>query len=222
MYNTEDHIDLMIDFVSKKQNPTILEFGVERGSSTKKFIDFAEKNSGKVFSVDIVDCSKVSNSRIWKFLRSNDLNVEYVLNQFSEIKIGGADLIYIDSYHEAEHVQKLIYHYFTYLKHDGAIFVDDIDSFPLRLRKKTWNSIIYDLTLDSVKEFYENNIENCSLKVFYNNKQNGLAMIHKTTKFLTEPNKIKKIWNYNIVFKIVYPLLKKLSNIYKLIFKKKI
>ncbi len=221
MYNTEDHIDLMIDFVSKKQNPTILEFGVERGSSTKKFIDFAEKNSGKVFSVDIVDCSKVSNSRIWKFLRSNDLNVEYVLNQFSEIKIGGADLIYIDSYHEAEHVQKLIYHYFTYLKHDGAIFVDDIDSFPLRLRKKTWNSIIYDLTLDSVKEFYENNIENCSLKVFYNNKQNGLAMIHKTTKFLTEPNKIKKIWNYNIVFKIVYPLLKKLSNIYKLIFKKK-
>ena len=85
MYNTEDHIDLMIDFVSKKQNPTILEFGVERGSSTKKFIDFAEKNSGKVFSVDIVDCSKVSNSRVWKFLQSNDLNVEYVLNQFSDV-----------------------------------------------------------------------------------------------------------------------------------------
>ena len=44
MHNTENHIDLMIDFVSKKQKPTILEFGVERGYSTKKFIDFAEKN----------------------------------------------------------------------------------------------------------------------------------------------------------------------------------
>ena len=135
MHNIEDHIDLMIDFVSKKQKPTILEFGVERGSSTKKFIDFAEKNSGKVFSVDIEDCSKVSNSRSWKFIQSNDLNIDYILNQFSEIKIGGADLIYIDSYHEAEHVQKLINYYFTYLKHDGAIFVDDIDSFPLRLKK---------------------------------------------------------------------------------------
>lgn len=221
MYNIEDHIDLMVDFVSKKQNPIILEFGVERGFSTKKFINFAEKNSGKVFSVDIADCSKVSNSRSWKFLQSNDLNVDYILNQFSEIKIGGVDLIYIDSYHEAEHVQKLIYYYFTYLKYDGAIFVDDIDSFPLRLRKKTWNSIIYDLTLDCVKEFYESNIDNCSLKVFYNNKQNGLAMIHKTNKFMAEPNKIKKIWNYNFIFKILYPLLKKVSNIYKSIFKKK-
>jgi hypothetical protein len=29
MHNTEDHIDLMIDFVSKKQNPTKLEFGAQ-------------------------------------------------------------------------------------------------------------------------------------------------------------------------------------------------
>ena len=134
MHNIEDHIYLMIDFVSKKQKPTILEFGVKRGSSTKKFIDFAEKNSGKVFSVDIEDCSKVSNSRSWKFIQSNDLNIDYILNQFSEIKIGGADLIYIDSYHEGAR-PKANYYYFTYLKHDGAIFVDDIDSFPLRLKK---------------------------------------------------------------------------------------
>ena len=99
MHNTEDHIDLMIDFVSKKQNPTILEFGVERGSSTKKFINFAEKNSAKVFSVDIADCSKVSNSKNWKFLQSNDLNLDYILDQFDEIKKNGVDLIFIDSYH---------------------------------------------------------------------------------------------------------------------------
>ena len=144
MHNIENHIDLMIDFLSKKQNPTILEFGVERGSSTKKFISLAEKNSGKVFSVDISDCSKVSNSKV------------------------------------------------------------------------------YDLTLDSVKEFYYNNTENCSLKFFFNHKENGLAMIYKKKKFGTEPNKIKKIWNYNIIFKIIYPLLKKTSNLCKSIFKKKV
>ncbi len=69
MRNIENHIDLMIDFLSEKKNPIILEFGVERGSSTKKFIDFVEKNSGKVFSVDITDCSNVSNSKSWKFLK---------------------------------------------------------------------------------------------------------------------------------------------------------
>ena len=136
MRNIENHIDLMIDFLLEKKNPIILEFGVERGSSTKKFLDFVEKNSGKVFSVDIRDCSNVSNSKSWKFLKSNDLNVDYILDQFDEIKKNGVDLIFIDSYHEAKHVQKLMSYYFAYLKQDGAIFVDDVDSLPLRLKKK--------------------------------------------------------------------------------------
>ncbi len=219
MHNTEDHIDLMIDFVSKKQNPTILEFGVERGSSTKKFIDFAEKNSAKVFSVDIADCSKVSNSKNWKFLQSNDLNLDYILDQFDEIKKNGVDLIFIDSYHESNHVQKLISYYFKYLKRDGAIFIDDIDSFPLRLKKKIWNSIVYDLTLDAVKEFYYNNTENCSLKLFFHDKENGLAMIYKKQEFGAQPNKISNIWNYNIFFKILYPYLRRLSQLFKKIHK---
>ena len=219
MHNTEDHIDLMIDFVSKKQNPIILEFGVERGSSTKKFIDFAEKNTAKVFSVDIADCSKVSNSKNWKFLQSNDLNLDYILDQFDEIKKNGVDLIFIDSYHESNHVQKLISNYFKYLKRDGAIFIDDIDSFPLRLKKKIWNSIVYDLTLDAVKEFYYNNTENCSLKLFFHDKENGLAMIYKKQEFGAQPNKISNIWNYNIFLKILYPYLRRLSRLFKSIHK---
>ncbi len=219
MHKIEDHIDLMIDFVSKKQNPTILEFGVERGLSTKKFINYAEKNSAKVFSVDISDCKKVSNSKSWTFLQSNDLNVNYVLEQFNEIKNNGADLIYIDSYHEAKHVQKLISYYFTYLKQDGAIFVDDVDSLPFRLKKNIWNSIVYDLTLDSVKEFFYNNTENCSLKIFFNHGANGLAMIYKKSKFGLQPNKVKKIWNYNIFLKVLYPYLRKLSRLFKSIYK---
>ena len=86
MYSFSNHIDLMISFISQKKRPVVLEFGVERGSSTKKFIEFAEKNSGKVFSVDIADCSNVSNSECWKFLQSNDLNVEHVIDTFNEIK----------------------------------------------------------------------------------------------------------------------------------------
>ena len=219
MRNIENHIDLMVDFLLEKKNPTILEFGVERGSSTKKFIDFVEKNSGKVFSVDITDCSNISSSKSWKFLKSNDLNVDYVLDQFDEIKKNGVDLIFIDSYHEAQHVQKLMSYYFAYLKQDGAIFVDDIDSLPSRLKKNIWNSIVYDLTLDSVKDFYYNNTENCSLKIFFNHKENGLAMIYKKSKFGVQPIKVNKIWNYNIFLKLCYPYLKRLSRFLKLIYK---
>ena len=219
MRNIENHIDLMIDFLSEKKNPIILEFGVERGSSTKKFIDFVEKNSGKVFSVDITDCSNVSNSKSWKFLKSNDLNVDYVLDQFDEIKKNGVDLIFIDSCHEALHVQKLMSYYFAYLKQDGAIFVDDLDSLPLRLKKKVWNSIVYDLTLDAVKEFYYSNTENCSLKFFFNHKENGLAMIYKKNKFGIHPNKVTKVWNYNIFLKLAYPYLIRLRQLFRSIYK---
>ena len=211
MFKFLNHIDLMIDFVSNIDDPIILEFGVERGSSTRKFIDFAEKKGAKIFSVDIDDCSKVSSSKSWKFLQSDDLKVDNVIQNFEEIKKVGVDLIYIDSYHEDKHVQKLISLYFKFVKKGGAIFIDDIDSYPFRQKKNVWNSIVYDLTIDAIKEFYYNNINNCSMKIFYDKNENGLAMIHKKSDFGIEPNKIKKIWNYNLAIKVVYPYLRKIA-----------
>jgi len=205
----------MIDFVSNRKNPTILEFGVERGSSTKKFINFGEKNNAKIFSVDINDCSSVSDSKSWKFLKSNDLDKDYVIKNFSEIEKSGVDLIYIDSYHEDKHVQKLIYLYYEFVKKDGAIFIDDVDSFPLRQKKDVWSSIVYDLTVDAIKEFYYNNTNICALKIFFDENENGLAMIHKKNNFGDRPNEVKKIWNYNFILKIIYPYLKKISNFLK-------
>ena len=44
-------------------SPIILELGVENGRSTKKFLDICSKKNGKLYSVDINDCSKVSNDK---------------------------------------------------------------------------------------------------------------------------------------------------------------
>jgi len=217
MLKIKNHIDLMINFISNTKNPIILEFGVERGSSTKKFIKFAEDNSGKVFSVDIDDCNKVSNSKNWKFLQSNDLEIDYVLKEFKEIREHGADIIYIDSYHEDKHVQKLLSLYFKYLKKDGAIFVDDVDSHPFRKKKDIWNSLVYDLTIDAVKEFYYNNSEYCSLRIFFDEHENGLAMIYKHSDFGSGANEVKHLWNYNISLRIFYPYLRKISKFLKTI-----
>ena len=44
MLNSSDHVDLMLEFLSNRDNPTILEFGVERGYSTKKFLNFPQSH----------------------------------------------------------------------------------------------------------------------------------------------------------------------------------
>ena len=213
------HLRIMTDFLLEKSNPSILELGVERGSSTKAFVWFAEKVNGKVFSVDIDDCSKVVHSPNWKFLKSNDLDKNYILKNFDEIKEKGVDLIYIDSYHENFHVTKLLNLWFKYLKKDGAIFIDDTDGFPFREKKDTWNSIIYDLIDEAAKEFYYKNTENIIYTKYMNFPENGLVKLYKTSNFLEEPNFDRKIWNYNIFIKIVYPYLRKIRKLIKIIFK---
>ncbi len=212
------HLRIMTDFLLEKTNPSILELGVERGSSTKAFVWFAEKVNGKVFSVDIDDCSKVLQSSRWSFLKSNDLDRDYVLNNFKEVKEKGVDLIYIDSYHENFHVTKLLNLWFKYLKKNGAIFIDDTDSFPFREKKDTWNSIVYDLIDDAVKEFYYNNADKISYVKYMNFKENGLIKLYKTCDLFDEPNSDKKMWNYNIFFKIIYPYLRLIKKLTKKVF----
>ena len=212
------HLRIMTDFLIEKNNPYVLELGVERGSSTKAFTWFAEKVNGKVFSVDIDDCSKVVQSSHWKFLKSNDLDRDYILKNFKEIKEKGVDLIYIDSYHENFHVTKLLNLWFKYLKKDGAIFIDDTDSFPFRKKKDIWNSIVYDLIDNATKEFYYNNIDKISYVKYMNFNENGLVKLYKTSDLFDEPNSDKKIWNYNVFLKIIYPYLLLIKKLTKKVF----
>ena len=59
----------LFSIVKKINNPIILELGVQKGTSTKKFLDICSNNNGKLFSADIDDCSKVSNDENWKFFQ---------------------------------------------------------------------------------------------------------------------------------------------------------
>ena len=204
--NKNEHLRIMVDFLKKRKNPNILELGVERGSSTTAFCWIAEQINGSVFSVDIDDCSNAVISDKWKFIQSNDLNYKFILKKFEKLEKEGIDLIYIDSYHENHHVLKLLNIWFIFVKKDGAIFIDDIDSFPFRKIKDTWNSIVYDLTNEAVKEFYYANHE----KIFYTKYfgENGLAKLQKLTNFGDEQNQHKLIWNYNPLVKFIYPYLR--------------
>ena len=116
LINQDNHLRIMAEFIEEKKNPVILEFGVERGSSTRVFTWLAEQIDGNVYSIDINDCSQAASSKNWHFFQSDDLKVDNILEKFPEIKEHGVDMIYIDSYHENHHVQKLLNLWFKYVK----------------------------------------------------------------------------------------------------------
>mgnify|MGYP001391593828 FL=1 len=85
-------------FLSKLKNfdkPIILELGVNKGGSTFNFLKFVNNYGGELYSIDINDCSNIVNNErfkdvdtnSWNFLKTNDLNIEYILEKFPKIKV---------------------------------------------------------------------------------------------------------------------------------------
>ena len=87
------------------KNINILELGVHEGISTKMFLQLCDDNQGKLISVDIHDCSKVSNNKRWTFIHSSDDNFD-LINSYIKKDL---DVIFIDSLHEPNHVKKVFY-----------------------------------------------------------------------------------------------------------------
>ena len=113
-----------------KDKILILEFGVNKGQSTKIFLNaIDDKVDAKLISVDINDHSDVSSSKKWEFVQQDSSDVEKLLKKKPEIK-KGIDILYVDSLHTANHVKKEIFNYFKFLNKNSIIFFDDIDSKP--------------------------------------------------------------------------------------------
>ena len=146
-----------------KENPLIVELGVDRGQSTKIFLNAIDnKASSKLISIDIKDCSKVSSSKKWEFIQQDSADIINLLINKPEIK-NGIDILYIDSLHTPNHVEKEVYNFFEYLNENAMIFFDDIDSGPYMSNQRK----------DSVStEIINRKIFNCisqfELKLFFN------------------------------------------------------
>jgi len=110
--------------ISKIHKINILEFGVQKGRSTLKFLDICNKNEGFLFSADIDDCSNVSKDPRWTFIKSRDDNFDLIKSKIPK----KVDVIFLDSLHEAAHVEKIIYNYFDLLNKDGYFFIETIIS----------------------------------------------------------------------------------------------
>ena len=185
--------------INNIQNINILELGVQRGTSTNIFLKICEKNDGYLTSVDIDDCSKVSDNTRWKFIHSRDDDFSKIRNNITR----QVDVIFIDTLHEADHVEKIIYGYYDLLKVGGYLFIDDISHLPY-LSEKPRNNFYCEInnkeTFDRIVKIYNSNTENFELNFSF--VSSGLAIIKK--KNISNLNKAQSIKKRNITIRNLY------------------
>lgn len=186
------------------KNINILELGVHEGISTKMFLQLCDDNQGKLISVDIKDCSKVSNNKRWTFIHSSDDNFD-LINSYIKKDL---DVIFIDSLHEPNHVKKVFYNYYKKLKIKGLCIIDDISWLPYVKNARKDNDFterVNKLTFQKILEISNANEKNFALEFLF--KGSGLAIITKNTndelveeikipdRSITFKNFLKKIYS---------------------------
>ena len=163
-----------------RANPLIIELGVDKGVSTKIFLNaISDRINSKLISIDIRDCSHVADSNQWTFVKQNSVDIKYLLEKMPILK-NGIDILYIDSLHTQKHVFNEIYNYFEYVKKDGVIFFDDVDSGPYmkKQRKDSINTEIENRKIfDLLEAIFRANYSSIDFSVNYGST--GLAKFVK-------------------------------------------
>ena len=188
-YFEKQKLDIIKEKIKDLKNPNILELGVQKGNSTKMFLELCNLNQGHLTSIDIDDYSSVSNDENWTFINSSDDNFEFIEKSIRNKKF---DVLFIDSYHEPNHVRNVFYYYFYYLKKNAFIFIDDVVWLPYvknSIKDNQFVERINRLTFNKVLEIYNENLENLTLNISF--LGSGLAIMNKIGDKLNNEKKIK-------------------------------
>ena len=195
----------MIEKIKHFQDIQILELGVKEGTSTKKFIELCDANNGFLTSIDINDCSSVVKSDRWKFIHSSDDN----FYELDKIIPKDLDFIFIDSLHEPNHVKKVLYHYYEFLKKDGICIIDDISWLPYSKNLTNDNEFSENInrsTFNKILEIYSQNRDNFYLDFFFKDSGYGIITkikedpLNESIKIYSREFGLKNLWRK--IFKI--------------------
>lgn len=194
--------------IQEMLEPNILEFGVREGRSTKIFLDLCKKKGGKLFSVDVDDYSNLFKDQNWTFFQTRDDNFEFLKKKLPK----KFDLIYLDSIHEADHVEKIFYYYYDFLEIGGQFYIDDISWLPYlesNYRDNFYCEINNKETFDILLSIYSKNIENFELNFSF--MSSGLAIIKKlnNNNLSTFENLNERSWKFKNILRKLWRKIKK-------------
>ena len=203
-YGEKEKLRFIKEKIFHIKNLEILELGVQHGNSTRMFLDVCEQNDGFLTSIDIQDCSKVANSKRWNFIHSSDDNFIKIKKM---IENRNFDVIFIDSLHEPDHIKKVFYYYFKFLKIGGFIFVDDVVWLPYiknSFKDNDFVERVNRLNFQKILEIFNSNQDNLTLDVNFSGS--GLAILKKIGSNLNQEQKIiNRLFSIkNLIKKYIY------------------
>ena len=201
-YKEKEKLEIIKNKISTISQPNILELGVQKGNSTRMFLEVCEDNNGFLTSVDIEDCSDVSDNKKWKFIHSSDDNFDYI-NKLINKEL---DIIFIDSLHEPNHVKKVFYNYFSFLKINGLVIVDDVSWLPYvkkGIKDNNFVERVNRLTFEKILEIFNSNQDKLSLEINFSGS--GLAIFSKLGGPLNKEIKIEnRLFSLKNLLKKIY------------------
>ena len=167
----------------QRENPIIVELGVDKGQSTRVFLNaINDKSNARLISIDIRDCKQAIKSNNWEFVQQDSIDIESLLLKKPIVK-DGIDILYVDSLHTQSHVLKEIYGFFEYVKPKGVIYFDDIDSGPY-MKGQRKDSINTEITnrkiLDLLEAVFRANYSSIDFSI--HKGSTGLAKFVKHSK----------------------------------------
>ena len=180
----------------KRERPIIVELGVDKGQSTRVFLNAIDnKTNARLISIDIKDCKDAVKSTNWEFVQQDSVDIESLLLKKPIIK-EGIDILYVDSLHTQSHVLKEVYGFFQFVKPQGVIYFDDIDCGPYMSGQRK-DSISIEIVnreiFDLLEAIFRANYSSVDFSI--NRGSTGLAKFVKHSKLgdkLNPPIFIKK------------------------------
>ena len=141
-----------------------------------------------LYSVDVNDYSKKFISTNWKFIHSRDDNF-YKIEKIIPERF---NIIYLDTLHKADHIEKIFYYYYPKLIEGGFFLIDDTSWLPYV--KKSEKDHFYmernnEESFNRILEIFSTNRDNFDLEFSFIGT--GVAKITKlNNNKLIKPNKI--------------------------------
>lgn len=206
-------LQIMYDVARSIECPTILELGTQRGRSATVFLKACQERDGHLVSVDVRDCSDVSECDRFTFVQSDSTDVDAIIAAAPILK-QGIDLLYVDSRHLRKHVEKETYGWFPYMKENTSIFYDDVDPLPFR-KGQPRNNPVAERNFDGIRDFIEclfyANSDTTSLRIYYGGT--GLACLSKHSQLGAIPKPALKMPKRLFFEPLMYNIRRKLHKL---------